>query len=147
MAALRSWKTGRCKLYARLASVTWAPLSTSPLKLDTRNNRGFGNPMSGFVFAGSSVGSPDICGGVVRVDYAPQLTPITIRCRCHRGLADEPIAPIDADMRLVAEHRRGDLWQRHAVGPIADLAPDLHGPARIDVLFVGLVRLPLHARF
>ncbi len=92
---------------------------------------------------GAAIGAvgPDISGGVARVDHPPQLAAVAIRCRCHRCLADEPIAPVDADMRLVAEHGRGDLRQRRAVGTIADFAADLHGPARINILLVRLVRL------
>lgn len=44
-------------------------------------------------------------------------------------------------MRLVAEWERGDLRQRRPVGAIADIAPDLDRPARIDILLVRLVRL------
>ena len=92
---------------------------------------------------GAAIGavSPDIAGGVVRVDHPAQLAPVAVCRRGHRGLADKPIALVDADMRLVAEHWRSDLRQRRPVGTIADLAPDLHRPACIDILLMRLVGL------
>lgn len=63
--------------------------------------------------------------------------------RCLQPISppDEPKAPIDADMRLVAEYRGRDLRQRRPVGTITDLAPDLDRPARIDILLARLVGL------
>ena len=84
---------------------------------------------------------PDIAGCVGGVDHPPQLPSVAVGGRGHRCLADETKVPIDADMRLVAKHRRGDLRKRGPVGALADLAADLHGPARIDILLVRLVRL------
>ena len=45
---------------------------------------------------------PDSAGSVAGVDYPAQLAPVAICGRGHRRLPDEPKAPVDADMRLVA---------------------------------------------
>ncbi len=55
--------------------------------------------------------------------------------------ARRPADPAYADMRFVAEHRRGDLRQRRAVSAITDLAAYLYRLARIDILLVRFVRL------
>ena len=57
------------------------------------------------------------------------------------AFADKAEPLIDADMRLVADHGRGDLRQRRPLLEIADLAADLQRPARIGILLVSLVRL------
>lgn len=51
---------------------------------------------------GAAIGAvgPDIAGGVVRVDHPAQLAAVAVCGRGHRGLADKPIALVDADMRL-----------------------------------------------
>lgn len=93
---------------------------------------------------GATIGAvgPDISGGVGGVDHPPQLPTVAVCGRGHRCLADKAEAPIDTDMRLVAEHRRCDLRQRCPVGAIADLAADLEGPARIDSYWSALFGLP-----
>jgi hypothetical protein len=67
---------------------------------------------------------------ITRRNWRPSLSAAEVTV----PLADEPEAPIDADLRLVAEHGCGDLRQRCAVRAIADLAADLHRPARIDIV-------------
>ena len=91
----------------------------------------------------AAIGSigPDIGSGVAGVDYMAQFPPVAMRRQGHFPLADKAEAPVDADMRLVAEHRRGDLRQGGAIGAVADLAAHLYRPAGIDILLVRLVRL------
>jgi len=56
---------------------------------------------------------PYITGRVVRIDHMSQLASIALSGRGHLCLADEPVAPIDADMGFVAKHRGGNLDTRN----------------------------------
>ena len=84
---------------------------------------------------------PDIASGIARIDHPPHLAIIAVSGRIDGRFADKAEAPIDADVRIVAEHGRCDLRQRYSVGMIPELAPDLQRPARIDILLVRLARL------
>ncbi len=64
-----------------------------------------------------------------------------MRRRGRGAFPDEAEAPVDCDVALVAEHWQGDLRQGLACLVEADLAADLQGPARVDVLLGRLVRL------
>lgn len=66
---------------------------------------------------------PDISGGVGGVDYSPPLAAVAVCGRGRRHLADKAGAPIDVDVRLVAEHLPRDLRQQRPVGAMTDLAP------------------------
>ena len=44
------------------------------------------------------------------------------------------IAPVDADVTFIAEHRSGDHGQGRAVWPVAHLAADLERPAGVGIL-------------
>ena len=66
-------------------------------------------------FLAAAIGAvgPDIASGVACVDYPPQLPTVAVgrAAEVTAAFADKAEAPIDADMRLIAEHRCGDLRQ------------------------------------
>jgi hypothetical protein len=96
---------------------------------------------------------PHIAANVVRADYMAQHPAITVGRGRHGATANEAIATIDGDMRLVAECRDRNHWRWRSVGAVTHLAADLQCPAaarqgfackaregRICVLLGSLVR-------
>ena len=76
---------------------------------------------------------PDRAAGVGRVDQARQLSAIVAGGMTGGPGPDEPVTLVDADMRFVAEDRRGDLGYQFAVRALL-APPPLQRPARVTVL-------------
>src|SRR3546814_6369639 len=61
---------------------------------------------------------PDRTAGVGGIDQAGQFAAIVPGGIAGRPGADEAVAPVDADMRFVAEHGRGDLGHELTIGSL-----------------------------
>src|SRR3546814_12961843 len=59
---------------------------------------------------------PERTAGVGGIDQAGQFAAIVPGVIAGRPGADEAVAPVDADMRFVAEHGRGDLGHELTIG-------------------------------
>jgi hypothetical protein len=85
---------------------------------------------------GRAVGGarPDAAGGVGRVQGRAELAAVVRRRARHGPGPDRPVRAVDAEVVLVAEHRRRDprrLPFRPAILGGRSLAPALEGPARV----------------
>src|SRR3546814_12802322 len=83
---------------------------------------------------------PDRTAGVGGIDQAGQFAAIVPGGIAGRPGADEAVAPVDADMRFVAEHGRGDLGHELTIGSLL-AATALARPAHIAVLLGQPCRL------
>lgn len=83
---------------------------------------------------------PDRAASVGRIDQVRQFAAIVAGGITGAPRADKAVSLVDADVRFIAEHGRGDLGHEFAIGAFL-AAPALERPARVTILLRELCRL------